>query len=278
MKFGVFDSGIGGVTVLQALRKEFPEVHFVYFGDTLHVPYGTKSASQIRHLSTSAAERIRAHGVDALIVACNTASSLALPEIESALGSTPVYGMVEAGVRAVLKAAEESDCRAPPGPVVVFGTRATIRSGVYGKYFREAFSVESSDGRRREVFEQACPLLVPLIEEGWVQHPVLDATLQEYVARFRDGAPGIALLACTHYPWIRAAFERALPGWKVIDSADAVASRLREESSKLRIGSRGTEFSPASAPAEPVEWYFSDPEVAPFIFEGDESRPVIRVF
>lgn len=278
MKFGVFDSGIGGVTVLQALRNEFPEVRFAYFGDTLHVPYGTKSASQIRLLSASAAERIRSHALDALIVACNTASSLALPEIEGVLGSTPVYGMVEAGVRAVLRATEDSKVSAHAGPVVVFGTRATIRSGVYGNHFRTSFGDESISGSR-EVFEQACPLLVPLIEEGWIRHPVLDATLHEYVAPYRDQEPGIALLACTHYPWIREAFERALPGWKVIDSADAVASRLREESQRFGLTARpGETIVPDPTPSAPVEWYFSDPEIAPFIFEGTEPAPVIRTF
>jgi glutamate racemase len=264
MKLGVFDSGIGGVTVLQALRKQFPNDRFAYFGDTAHVPYGTKSAAQIRALSTSAAKRIYSEGVDALIVACNTASSLALPEIEAVMGSLPVFGMVEAGVKAVVETATKVE-----GPIVVFGTRATVRSGVYGKKLREALPV-------RQVFEQACPLLVPIIEEGWVRHPVLDLALLEYVGAYlkldeKCTESGIALLACTHYPWIKEAFQRALPGWSVIDSADAVVERLKAEP-RLKPNSSPT------AGAESVEWFFSDPEVAQFIFEGSEKAPTIRTF
>lgn len=260
MKFGVFDSGIGGVTVLQALRKQFPGETFLYFGDTANVPYGTKSPNQIRTLSVSAAQQIRSHGVEALIVACNTASSLALPEIERVLAGIPIYGMVEAGVRAVVRAVEKLPADAP---VVVFGTRATVKSHIYGKMLGASLS-------GRQIEEQACPLLVPMIEEGWVSHPVLMQTLSEYVAPYRGLKPGVALLACTHYPWIRAAFEKALPGWSVVDSADAVASRLRDESAKLGLEPGGTGIAP-------VEWYFSDPEVANFIFE-EGKLPEIRTF
>lgn len=272
MKFGVFDSGIGGVTVLQALRKQFPGVRFAYFGDTAHVPYGTKSATQIRALSESAAKRIRAEGVDALIVACNTASSLALSEIAAVLGKTPVYGMVEAGVRAVEKAAAENF-----GPIVVFGTRATVRSHVYAQSLASVLP-------GREVIEQACPLLVPMIEEGWVRHPVLAQTLREYVLPYLQKDPGVALLACTHYPWIRDSFERALPGWTVIDSADAVSARLLEDSGKFGLRVEESRVVDDSAvggvvddsAAAAVEWFFSDPEVAGFIFEG--APPEIRGF
>jgi glutamate racemase len=265
MKLGVFDSGIGGVTVLQALRKQFPNDRFAYFGDTAHVPYGTKSAPQIRALSESAARRIHAEGVDALVVACNTASSLALPEIEAVMGNVPVFGMVEAGVKAVTAGAPKVE-----GPIVVFGTRATIRSGVYGEALRAILPA-------RRIFEQACPLLVPIIEEGWIRHPVLDLTLLEYVGPYlkldeKPTASGIALLACTHYPWIKEAFQRALPGWSVIDSADAVVERLRAEP---RLSANA---SAAAADGESVEWFFSDPEVAQFIFEGSEKAPTIRTF
>jgi glutamate racemase len=265
MKLGVFDSGIGGVTVLQALRKQFPNDRFAYFGDTAHVPYGTKSATQIRALSEAAARRVATEKVDALIVACNTASSLALPEIEAVMGSVPVFGMVEAGVKAVTESAAKVQ-----GPIVVFGTRATIRSGVYGAKLREAIPA-------RKIFEQACPLLVPIIEEGWVRHAVLDLALLEYAGAYRkldeqSVESGIALLACTHYPWIKEAFQRALPGWTVIDSADAVVERLKTEP-RLKPNS-----SPATAGEESVEWFFSDPEVAHFIFEGSEKPPTIRTF
>lgn len=256
-KIGVFDSGIGGVTVLNALKRRFPHDDFAYFGDTLNVPYGTKSETVIRLLSESAAMRMADYGLDALVVACNTASSLALPEFEKALAPVPVFGMVESGVEAILAAfrlgfAEQN------APIVVFGTRATMKSGVYGKTLREA--VPSAT-----VYEQACPLLVPIIEEGMKDHEILKIVLKEYVAPYRALTPGVALLGCTHYPWIRDAFAAALPGWRVIDSAEAVTERLARELPSLAVVPEIGKL-----PMGKTTWYFSDPEtVAPFIFDAD---------
>ncbi|MGE0614556.1 MAG: glutamate racemase [Bacteriovoracia bacterium] len=250
MKIGVFDSGIGGVTVLKEMRQVFPGADFAYFGDTANVPYGTKSAHQILALSQSAANRLRAHRLDALIIACNTASSLALPEFERILAPMPVVGVVTAGVESVRQRLPQ-----PKGntrPVVIFGTRATVNSHVYLRLLTASAPTLS-------VQEQACPLLVPMIEEGWVEHPILRTTLREYTQPYAKLPPGVALLACTHYPWIRRAFEAELPGWAIVDSAEAVALAAR-----TRLGT-----PPASGTTGKLEWYFSDPEgVADFVFEG----------
>ncbi len=252
MKIGVFDSGIGGVTVLTALRKRFPGVEFVYLGDTANVPYGTKSPSQIKSLAANAVASFAPRQLDALVVACNTASSLALDEIMATLPKVPVFGVVEAGVRATLDAHRAFTAAKT---VLILATRATARSGIYSRLLTPSL------GATTQVVEQACPLLVPIIEEGLLDHPLLHLAIHEYVLRHsEDRAPGIALLACTHYPWIKKAFERALPGWQIVDSANAVAALLEEALPQLKQAGNG--------PSK-TEWLFTDPDVVPkFVFEA----------
>ena len=242
MKIGVFDSGVGGMTVLSELRMEFGAEHFVYLGDTAHVPYGTKSAAQVIKLSQDCARTLKGHGIDVLVVACNTASSLALPEIREVCGQIPVVGVVDPGVQAAKLAHERLGKK--EAPILVLATRATVRSGAYGTRLRSL---------GLPVIEQACPLLVPMIEESWTDHPILHQTIDEYVSVHRAShRHGVALLGCTHYPWIQKAFERALPGWVVVNSASAIAAHLKAE-----LG-----LSQSSGPAN-VEWIFSDPDAIP---------------
>ena len=240
MKIGVFDSGIGGVTVLNELKKRFPGEHYRYFGDTANVPYGTKSETQIRSLVTSAAERILQKGIDALVIACNTASSIAYKEFKYILDTIPLIDVVEAGVMSVLHNVEGHSEQ----PVLILGTRATIKSGIYGRLLKEKKPELS-------IHEQECPLLVPMIEEGWVDHPILKATILEYVSPYLKLKPGVALLACTHYPWIKLQFEELMPGWKILDSANAVADILEEKLHK-NLHSSQLSFE--------TEWHFSDVE------------------
>ena len=230
------------MTVLAELQRRFPGDDYLYFGDTANVPYGTKSPTQIRALSKAAAEKILLHQPDCLVIACNTASSCALDVFESVLGKTPVLGVVAAGVAAILSAQPN-----PHSPILVLATKATIRSHVYRDLLQA--TTEFSDGKG--LYEQACPLLVPLIEENWNHHPVLDQVLAEYVKPYRALPPGIALLGCTHYPWIREAFERALPGWKVIDSAHSVTEELAKN------------HSPSTNLTGEAHWIFTDPEAIP---------------
>lgn len=252
MKVGVFDSGVGGITVLHELERSLQGAQFVYLGDTANVPYGPKSPAQIRKLSEDCARILKQKRVDLVVVACNTASSLALDSIRSVMGKVPVIGVVEPGVEAAL--AELSQL-ARPAPVLVLATRATVRSGVYGERLR---------ARSCQVIEQACPLLVPMIEEGWVDHPILHQTIREYVAsHVQDSPPGVALLGCTHYPWIQSAFARAMPGWSIVNSAQAVSQAVlsspiwEKHASQLRS-------HPERLNAEPtVEWIFTDPEAVP---------------
>lgn len=278
MKIGVFDSGVGGITVLneiyrcltrpgktlQALRK----VEFVYLGDTAHVPYGPKSPSQIESLSVDCARILKNKGVDLLVVACNTASSWALPAIQKVMGKVPVMGVVEAGVKAATDIwLEESRREGEPRdvPILVLATRATVSSGTYRRLIGERFEALDEFPIPPQVLEQACPLLVPMIEEGWVDHPILKATLQEYVkphlARHKSG---IALLGCTHYPWLQKEFELALPGFKVINSAQAIAEQLEGVLRELVVQKRRNKAAPKkSLQHKKVEWLFTDPNAIP---------------
>lgn len=264
-KIGVFDSGIGGVTVLFALRRRFGSMNYVYFGDTAHVPYGAKSPAQIAALSSDCARILKEREVDALVVACNTASSWAIPAIQEVMGEIPVFGVVEPGVEAALQALDTWVGRADgltadkrerdeEIPILVLATRATVKSEAYGKKLRSQL-LDSRYGGCVRVYEQACPLLVPMIEEGWLDHPILHQTLAEYVQPYLSRhSVGVALLGCTHYPWIHEAFEKALPGWKVVNSASAIVHALEgmEWIVETETTRRGT-----------VEWIFSDADAVP---------------
>lgn len=242
MKIGVFDSGIGGITVLHALLKELPGHAFVYYGDNANLPYGTKSPEQIQRLCRAAATALQAKAIDHLVVACNTASSYALDEIRSALGpEVPVLGVVEPGAEAALAAPTR-------GTILVLATKATVASGAYPA------AVAALGGERSRVIQQACPLLVPMIEENWVEHPILKAVLKEYLLPHRAvHAPGVILLGCTHYPWIQPAIEAVMPGWWVVSSAHAVAERLK----------RSARAESPSSQRQSVEWIFTDPSAVP---------------
>jgi glutamate racemase len=257
VKIGVFDSGIGGITVLTELKKRFGFVDFVYLGDTAHVPYGTKSPSQIERLSLDCAKVLKSKGIDAFVVACNTASSWALTAIEELMAPLPVFGVVVPGVEAVLSTLGSWVQRNHNSAVLVLATKATVQSHAYGRLLRKRLdqAPEFQKNNQIPVLEQACPLLVPMIEEGWIDHPILHQTILEYVSPYVGSyEPGVALLGCTHYPWIHSAFEKAMPGWKVVNSAWAVAeslqrSELFQNHEKLRLGPSGT-----------LEWIFTDPE------------------
>ena len=214
----VFDSGIGGLTVVSALRRELPGENIVYLGDTARVPYGGKSRNTIERYSEEIARLLVGDGAKMIVVACNTASALALPHLRELL-DVPVEGVIAPGVEAALAA---THC----GRVAVVGTKATIGSGAYAEALHAA-----RPGIR--VTSVACPLLVPLIEEGLFQDAVTNAVLERYLAAVRDAAADTLVLGCTHYPLLAPAIARvAGPGITLVDSAAncarAVARRLDE--------------------------------------------------
>lgn len=263
MKIGVFDSGIGGITVLSELRRRMSFVDYVYLGDTAHLPYGTKSPTQIEKLSVQCAKKLKTKKVDALIVACNTASSLALPAIRDVMKTIPVLGVVEPGIQAALSALKHNQGKKKKGqllaPILVLATRATVQSHAYGRALRQALDLQLDyQDACLPIIEQACPVLVPMIEDGWIDHPLLHLTVAEYVKPHLHLFPaGIAVLGCTHYPWIQPAFEKALPGWTVVNSAGAVAELL-EKSALFQNAKALQDTTPGK-----VEWIFTDPEAVP---------------
>lgn len=210
---GVFDSGFGGLTVLRALLSHLPSATYVYLGDTARLPYGAKSQTTIARYAVESARFLEERGCEYLVIACNTATALALEDIRRAV-RVPVLGVIEPGAHAAKKAIGESG-----GEVLVLATSATVQSHAY----RDACAAVGL--RATEV---ACPLLVPLVEEGWTDHPVTREVLRIYLAEaLTRCAPQAVLLGCTHYPLIAAEIERTLRELGsqavVIDSAESTA-------------------------------------------------------
>jgi glutamate racemase len=211
---GVFDSGFGGLTVLRALVARLPHARYAFIGDTARLPYGSKSRRTIaRYAVESAQFLVREQGAEFLVIACNTASALALDAIQESV-PVPVLGVIEPGAATALAASRNGD-------VLVIATDATVQSHAYATACRTV-------GLR--ALEKACPLLVPLVEEGWTDHPVTEQVFRIYLHELLDAAsaegmkPDTLVLGCTHYPLLRPLIERAVPaGMKVIDSAEAAA-------------------------------------------------------
>jgi len=210
---GVFDSGFGGLTVLRELRKALPGADYLYFGDTAHLPYGAKSVRTVAKYAIASARFLEQHGIELLVIACNTATALALDDIRAAV-TVPVVGVVEPGAQ---RAAEISKTR----KAAVIATQATVASHAYQKALRR-FGLEAS--------EKACPLFVPLVEEGWVDHPVTEQVAHIYMDEiFRDGArdADVLVLGCTHYPLIRPLLRRIVPARvEIVDSAESTAAKV----------------------------------------------------
>ncbi|MEJ5339847.1 MAG: glutamate racemase [Aquificaceae bacterium] len=207
MKIGVFDSGVGGLTVLKALRDIYPEVDFVYLGDTARVPYGNKSSQTVIRYSLEGAEFLLSEGIDLLVVACNTASSYALDVLRETL-PIPVFGVIEPGVRRALSSTRNRR-------VGVIGTRATVSSGAYRRLL-EAGGVE--------VFQKACPLFVPLVEEGVLEGEIAKRVVAHYLEELRDKGVDTLILGCTHYPLLKPLIEEFMGGSvRVVDSAESTA-------------------------------------------------------
>lgn len=226
---GIFDSGVGGLTVLRELRRRLPAESFLYLGDTARLPYGTKSAATVRHYALNAAGYLVEHGVKLLVVACNTATSYALDEVISS-SPVPVVGVVEPGVRAALSVGVRR--------VAVVGTEGTIRSGSYQR------ALERLDGGV-EIRAAACPLFVPLAEEGWGDHPVTEQVARHYLGPLLEWGAEALILGCTHYPLLRPSLERvAGPRVRLIDSASSVADAvLGDHAGRLDAGAGAGEVS-----------------------------------
>jgi glutamate racemase len=221
---GIFDSGVGGLTVLQALRQRLSGEHYLYLGDTARLPYGTKSPATVRRYALNAAAHLARHNIKMLVVACNTASSYALNALVEA-SAVPVVGVVEPGVRAALAIGGRR--------IGIIGTEGTIRSGAYQGALT---AVAPTIG----VHATPCPLFVPLAEEGWGDHPVTDQVAELYLRPILDWGAETIILGCTHYPLLLPSLNR-VAGSKVsfVDSASAVATTVMSDHSELIDTSSG---------------------------------------
>ncbi len=217
----MFDSGVGGLTVLRALVERIPDASYLYFGDTARLPYGSKSAATVAHYAVGAVRYLQDRGAELLVIACNTATALALDEIKAAAG-VEVIGVVEPGAAAAAAATRKRK-------VVVIGTDATIGSHAYRR---------ALEARGVAVREKACPLFVPLVEEGWVEHPVTEQVARIYLteafspevlsedAREAD----VLVLGCTHYPLIKPLLRRVAPEHvAIVDSAESTAESVARQ-------------------------------------------------
>src|SRR6059058_401135 len=211
---GVFDSGIGGLTVVKALRDRLPNETILYLGDTARVPYGPKSPDTVQRYALELAHMLMQKSAKALVVACNTVSSVALPLLTKKF-SVPVIGVIEPGARAALQATRNRH-------IGVIGTRATIRSGAYEKTLRAAAS-------NVRVSSRACPLLVPLIEEGLLDDDVTDRMIMRYLEPMLADVIDTLVLGCTHYPLLTDAISRMLKRQiMLVDSAQNCARAVEE--------------------------------------------------
>lgn len=216
---GVFDSGIGGLTVLKELAHQFPHENFLYLGDTARLPYGSKSPQTIRKYSEQNIHFLQKQNVKAIVIACNTASSQVT---EKEFAGLPIYNVIEPGALRALELSES-------GRIGVLGTRATINSKAYTKKILEL-------GPKAQVFDQACPLFVPLAEEGWDGDPVTNLIVFRYLSPLLTQQIDTLILGCTHYPILKNSIARVTgASIELVDSGEAIARWLEKDFNNSRL-------------------------------------------
>jgi glutamate racemase len=235
---GVFDSGIGGLTVLQRIMEALPRENTVYLGDTARAPYGTKSVETVLRYSFENSEFLVEKGVKVVVVACNTSTAIALGPLRDNL-TVPVVGVIEPGVRKAIKTTRNNK-------VGVIGTEATIQSGAYTKALKAAHP-------QVEVYSRACPVLVPLVEEGWTDNTVVEMTVRIYLESLKQSGIDTLILGCTHYPLLKKAIRKFMgPGVCLVDSAqqtaEEVASMLQKRALAKKNGKGVHSFFVTDAP------------------------------
>lgn len=211
---GIFDSGFGGLTVMRAIQHLLPYENILYFGDTARLPYGNKRADTIIRYSLEAASFLASQGIKALVIACHTACSAALDELRAHF-PLPIIGIIEQGVEEILRLSTS-------GQIAILGTRATISSGVYQTQI-------STRLPSAELSPIACPLFVPLVEEGYVAHPLAELVAKEYLTPLKERPIDTVLLGCTHYPLLQKIISQELgPNVTLIDPAHSCAEKTRQ--------------------------------------------------
>ncbi len=211
---GIFDSGIGGLTVVKSILRLMPNENIVYFGDTARVPYGSKSNETVIEYSLQAANFLLRKNIKLLVVACNTASAVALKDLKKFL-TIPVIGMIEPGAKMAIQESRN-------GIVGVIGTRATISNRAYANELKKI-------SPRTKVYERACPLFVPLAEEGWLDHKVTEMIAKEYLKELKEKNIDSLILGCTHYPILQDIIQKVIgKNVKLIDSGTPAAHLVED--------------------------------------------------
>jgi len=227
LPIGVFDSGVGGLTVLKALRDVLPHEDLIYLGDTARLPYGTKSPASISRYACQATQQLQQRGIKLLVVACNTASAVALEALRGQMEPLPVLGVIEPGATAAVAAR-------PGGTHLVLATEATVRLGAYSR------AIQARD-RQATVIELACEMLVSLAEEGWSDGPIAELIVRRYLAELdgQSARPDSVILGCTHFPLLREVIESAFDdGVAIVDSASTTAATACDLLASMSLGSR----------------------------------------
>ena len=210
---GIFDSGIGGLTVVRAIYERLPHESTIYFGDTARVPYGPKSPDTVRRYSLEILHWLLGQGVKAVVIACNTSTAHALDALQ-AESPVPVIGVIEPGARAAVSAMRR-------GPIGIIGTTGTIASNAYARAIQAAKPGAS-------VEQKACPLFVPLVEEGWFDHPAAELIALEYLEPLKRAKVDVLVLGCTHYPLLKPLLQRTMgPEIRLIDSGEETAATVQ---------------------------------------------------
>ncbi|MDQ3633758.1 MAG: glutamate racemase [Acidobacteriota bacterium] len=217
LPIGIFDSGVGGLTVYRALHKRLPNEHFIYLGDTARVPYGTKSFATVERYAIENSSFLASRGIKLLVVACNTASALALPKIRESVGIETV-GVIGPGARKAVEITKQNE-----NPrISVIATEATVSSNAYANSIREASG-------RAKILQKACPLFVPLAEEGWTQEKETFSIAKKYLQNIIDFNPNALVLGCTHYPILRDVIQQTVGDNVIlIDSGEATAEEIEK--------------------------------------------------
>jgi glutamate racemase len=232
LPIGIFDSGVGGLTVYRALHERLPNERFVYLGDTARVPYGTKSLATIERYAIENSLFLASRGIKLLVVACNTASALALPKIREKIG-VDVIGVIGPGARKAVEMTKEKE----NPKIAVIATEATVSSHAYARKIKEV-----TDGA--EIYEIACPLFVALAEEGWATEPETRSIAEKYLKDVTTEQPDALVLGCTHYPILREVIQQTIGDDVVlIDSGEATAEEVANLLNKKNLESGARYFS-----------------------------------
>ncbi len=224
---GIFDSGIGGLTVVKEIISKLPAENIVYLGDTEHLPYGSKSESAVRHFSLNNSAYLTSQNAKIIVIACNTASAVALNYVRKHI-AVPVVGVVESGASYAVTTTKSNH-------IGVIGTKTTIRSKAYTQAIKKL-------NPEIKVTEAATPLLVHLVEENWVEHSITHLILQEYLAPLLDAGIDTLVLGCTHYPFIAEQISKIAPNIKLVDSATATAHAVSKLIEKEKITTDRTQI------------------------------------